>query len=62
MPTFVLKRFHPKILKCQKVSYKEKKNRKSANLSKCTEALKKGSSKVERKNEIGLIEITSKQF
>jgi hypothetical protein len=35
--TFVRKRFHPKILKSQKVSYQEKKNRKSANLSKCTE-------------------------
>jgi hypothetical protein len=40
VPTFVRKRFHPKILKCQKVSYQEKKKRESANLSKCTEAPK----------------------
>jgi hypothetical protein len=39
--TFVRKRFHPKILKCQKVSYQEKKTRKSATLSKCIDLLKR---------------------
>jgi hypothetical protein len=40
VPTFVRESFNLKILKWQKVSYQEKKNEKSANLSKCTDPLK----------------------
>jgi hypothetical protein len=40
LATCVRKCFHAKTWKCQKVSDQDKKKSKSANLSKCTEALK----------------------